>query len=148
MTRRTFLAAAAALAGAALAARSAPPPEPKLQFGEREQAAVGAAQAWLALVDAGKYDAAWADAAPLLKDAIAAAPFAEATAAARRPFGALVGRKVLAATFAASLPGAPDGEYVVIQFETRFEKKAAAVETVTPMRAADGRWRVSGYFVR
>ena len=30
-----------------------------------------------------------------------------------------------------ALPGAPDGEYVVIQFETAFQNKARAVETVT-----------------
>ena len=46
------------------------------------------------------------------------------------------------------LPGAPDGEYVVFQFDTQFERKRAAVETVTPMRDPDGSWRVSGYFIR
>jgi hypothetical protein len=46
------------------------------------------------------------------------------------------------------LPGAPDGEYVVFQFDTQFEHKRAAVETVTPMRDPDGSWRVSGYFIR
>jgi hypothetical protein len=46
------------------------------------------------------------------------------------------------------LPGAPDGEYVVIHFHTVFANKADAIETVTPMRGRDGRWRVSGYFVR
>jgi hypothetical protein len=50
--------------------------------------------------------------------------------------------------YATSLPGAPDGEYVVIQFETSFENKNDAVETVTPMKDEDGKWRVSGYFIR
>jgi hypothetical protein len=45
------------------------------------------------------------------------------------------------------LPGAPDGEYVVIQFESSFEKKKSAVETVTPMLEKDGKWRVSGYYI-
>jgi hypothetical protein len=45
-------------------------------------------------------------------------------------------------------PWAPDGSYVVLQFETRFEHKAAAVETVTSMLDRDGVWRVAGYFVR
>jgi hypothetical protein len=47
-----------------------------------------------------------------------------------------------------SLPGAPDGEYVVIQFKTAFENKKFAIETVTPMLDGDGKWRVSGYFIR
>jgi len=46
------------------------------------------------------------------------------------------------------VPGAPDGKYVIIQFETSFENKASAVETVTPMQDADGVWRVAGYFVK
>jgi hypothetical protein len=37
---------------------------------------------------------------------------------------------------------------VVIQFNTRFENKAAAIETVTPMHEKDGSWRVSGYFIK
>jgi Protein of unknown function (DUF4019) len=36
----------------------------------------------------------------------------------------------------------------VIQFDTAFENKASAVETVTPMLDTDGVWRVSGYFIR
>jgi hypothetical protein len=37
---------------------------------------------------------------------------------------------------------------VVITFETAFENKASAVETVTPMLEKDGKWRVSGYFIK
>ena len=46
-----------------------------------------------------------------------------------------------------TLPGAPDGEYVVFQFDTAFQNKAMAVETVTFVRDADGLWRAVGYFV-
>jgi len=46
------------------------------------------------------------------------------------------------------VPGAPDGEYVVLRFETSFENKAKAIETVTPMREKDGTWRVSGYYIK
>jgi len=47
-----------------------------------------------------------------------------------------------------SMPGAPDGEYVVIQFESSFANKKSAVETVTPMKGEDGVWRVSGYYIK
>ncbi len=47
-----------------------------------------------------------------------------------------------------SLPGAPDGKYVVIQFKTSFENKKSATETITPMMDNDGKWRVSGYFIK
>jgi hypothetical protein len=51
-------------------------------------------------------------------------------------------------TYMTSLPGAPDGEYVVIKFETSFQNKKSAVETITPMREKDGKWRVSGYYIK
>ncbi len=37
---------------------------------------------------------------------------------------------------------------MVIQFETSFVNKNSAVETITPVKDEDGRWRVSGYFIR
>ena len=68
--------------------------------------------------------------------------------AARKPLEELVSREVASAEFHLTLPGAPDGEYVVLTFNSSFGKKAVAVETVTMMKEADGAWRVSGYFIR
>jgi len=67
---------------------------------------------------------------------------------ARKPLGRLISRKVQTKSYKTSLPGAPDGEYVVIQFETSFENKKTAIETVTPMMDKDGKWRVSGYYIK
>ena len=66
----------------------------------------------------------------------------------RRPLGNVVSRQLRSRTYATELPGAPDGEYVVIQFNTTFENKQVAVETVTPMLEDDGSWLVAGYFIR
>jgi hypothetical protein len=68
--------------------------------------------------------------------------------AVRAPLGKLVSRKLKSRQYAESLPGAPDGKYVVIQYDTVFENKKSAVETVTPMQDADGAWRVSGYYIK
>ena len=68
--------------------------------------------------------------------------------AARKPLGKLILRKVQTKIYKTALPGAPDGEYVVIQFETSFENKKTAIETVTPMMDKDGKWRVSGYYIK
>jgi len=67
---------------------------------------------------------------------------------AREPLGKVLWRKVKSATYTKTLPGAPDGEYVVIQYDTSFEHKQSAVETITPMLDQDGKWRVSGYFIK
>ena len=63
----------------------------------------------------------------------------------RQPLGKVLQRNVKTKAYRTSLPGALDGEYVVIQFQTKFEHKASALETVTPSKEKDGAWRVSGY---
>ena len=106
------------------------------------------AKAWLALTDSGKYAESWNGASSLFKTAITRPDWEKAIRAARAPLGALKSRTLKTATFARTLPGAPDGEYVVIQYETVFEHKASAVETITPMLDKDGAWRVSGYYIK
>jgi hypothetical protein len=107
-----------------------------------------AAREWLALIDAGNAPASWAVAASLFRDAVSEDQWARALTAARGPLGAVRARTLHAAHPATELPGAPDGQYVVFEFQTQFERKRAAVETVSPMRDKDGQWRVSGYYVR
>ncbi len=117
-----------------------------------EKAAVGQAQAaatsWLALTDGSKYGPSWDEAASLFKAAVTKANWESALKGVRAPLGIVKSRKLKAATFTRTIPGAPDGEYVVIQFDTQFENRATAVETITPMREKDGSWRVSGYFIK
>ena len=112
------------------------------------QAAVRAAESWLALVDGGKYDASWDQAAALFKAAVTREQWRQSLTAARKPLGANKSRKLKSATYKTELPGAPDGEYVVIQFEASFASKKNAVETITPMKDKDGVWRVSGYYIK
>lgn len=115
---------------------------------ENESAAVEAAKAWLTLADEGRYSESWQEAAGYFRNAVSREQWKQAMQAVRKPLGKLVSRKVGSITFKTSLPGAPDGEYVMIVFETSFENKKAAVETVTPMKDAEGKWRVSGYFIK
>lgn len=113
-----------------------------------EAAAESAALVWLGLVDAGSYGQSWSAASTLFRQSVTEAQWQSAVAGVRAPLGALTSRKVQSATFKNSLPGAPDGEYVVVVFASSFENKATAIETVTPMKDADGKWRVSGYYIR
>jgi hypothetical protein len=110
--------------------------------------ATTASDNWLHLVDEGKYRASYNDASALLKDRVPQARFVDEVAAARKPLGAVISRKVESAQYATSLPGAPDGQYVVIRYRTSFSNKKSATETVTPMMDKDGHWRVSGYYIK
>jgi hypothetical protein len=113
-----------------------------------EQLAQRAAESWLALVDSGKYAESWQEAAPILKAAVAVDQWQRALGASRDPLGKLTSRKLKSARYTKTLPGAPDGEYVVIQYDSSFEHKRSAVETVTPMLDRAGKWKVSGYYIK
>jgi len=113
-----------------------------------EQLAQKSAEAWLALVDAGKYAESWQDAAQLFKGAVSKEQWQSAMRAHRLPLGNVQSRKLKGATYTKTLPGAPDGQYVVIQYESSFEHKKVAVETITPLLDKDGKWRVSGYYIK
>ncbi len=115
---------------------------------QKENAAVLSAEKWLGMVDAEEYSESWKEAAELFRNAVRQDQWRQSLQAVRKPLGKLVTRKVRTKTYKTSLPGAPDGEYVVIQFETSFEYKKSAIETVTPMMDKDGKWRVSGYYIK
>jgi len=114
---------------------------------EAEKAAVECSQAWLTLVDAEKYTEGWDEAAEYLRVAVSKEDFQKSLLAARKPLGKMVSRKLKSKQYTTSAPGAPDGQYVIIQYEASFENKKSAIETVTPMLDKDGKWRVSGYFI-
>jgi hypothetical protein len=113
-----------------------------------EDLAQAAAESWLKLSDAGDGAATWEQAAKLFKGVVTKEQWTQALAGVRPPLGKVVSRKLTSRQYSEKLPGAPDGKYVVIQYETVFEKKPSAVETITPMLDPDGVWRVSGYLIR
>lgn len=115
---------------------------------EAENAAVKAAQEWLALIDGGDYVISWAESAPLLKAAVPQDQWNKMIDAARKPLGKMLSREKMTSVYKTAMPGAPDGEYVIIQFKASFENKKSAVETVTPMKDQEGTWRVSGYYIK
>lgn len=104
--------------------------------------------AWLALTDTGRFNTSWDSASVLFKAAISNEDWEKSLSAVRTPIGALETREMATSKFSTTLPGAPDGEYVVFQFNSSFEHKATALETVTAMKDPDGAWRVAGYFIK
>ncbi len=115
---------------------------------EAERAAVEAAEVWLELVDLENYGESWEGAANYFQGAVSTEQWLLSMEAVRKPLGQKLSRSLKSKQYYTSIPGAPDGEYVVIQFNTSFEHKLSAVETVTPMKDKDGKWRVSGYYIK
>jgi hypothetical protein len=113
-----------------------------------EVVATAVAEKWLALVDAEKYAESWQTAAAALKGVVSQKKWKATLPTLRKPLGKLVARQFKSAAWTTELAGAPEGEYVVVQFATQFADGKQAVETVTPMKDKDGQWRVSGYLIK
>lgn len=114
----------------------------------KERAAVAAAEKWLHLVDQGKYAESWKDSASYFQNRVSEQKWEHMISGVRKPLGKLISRHLKLKEYRTSLPGAPDGQYVVMQFDTSFADKKSAVETVTAVMDKDGKWRVVGYFIR
>ena len=139
MTRTVGLGSLALLLSAPLAAAVA--------VGPTEGDGVQAAQAWVKLLDDGQYGASWDRAAALFKAAISRADWEKKAASARAPLGKVLSRKLASSQLAHALPGAPDGTYVIVLYDTQFEHKAQARETVTVALDSGERFRGAGYFI-
>ena len=113
-----------------------------------EQAATAAARKWLAEIDNGQYAQSWQDASVYFQNAVSEEKWESSMNAFRKPLGDLESRNLQSAQYARQLPGAPDAQYVVMQFEASFANKKSAIETVTFMLEKDGQWKSSGYFIK
>src|SRR5215510_14892238 len=67
-------------------------------------------------------------------------------AALQTQLGRAVSRNLKSRQYAEELPYEPEGEYVVLKYETSFER-LKGVETVILMKEKDGAWRISRYCV-
>ena len=109
--------------------------------------AEASAKTWVALIDSQKYEESWTEAGSFFRAAVKQQDWAQQVKNVRAGMGSLTTRKPLKTTMTKSLPGAPDGEYAVVQFDTAFKNKAKAVETIT-MMLEDGKWKAAGYFIK
>jgi hypothetical protein len=108
--------------------------------------ATNAAKAWLALVDAGSYAQSWSTSSSLMQARVSQADWAKAAQPIHEQLGAVVSREPAGVDMTKALPGAPDGDYAIVHFKTKFANKADAKETVTMMM--DGAaWKCAGYFI-
>lgn len=111
------------------------------------KADIFAANAWVSLIDDQRWEESWNAAGTLFKSQMPQRRWASTVRPVRELLGALSSRSVKSVTKTKSLPGAPDGDYEVVQFQTSFANKASASETVVLSHEASG-WRVDGYFIR
>ncbi|NIJ07821.1 DNA-binding CsgD family transcriptional regulator [Sphingomonas vulcanisoli] len=112
-----------------------------------QSAAALSARSWVALLDGARWADSWTATGALFKSQITQAQWATTVTGVRAPLGAAYSRMLQTETKTDALPGAPKGEYDVIQFQTNFAQKRDAVETVILTREGSV-WKVNGYFIR
>jgi len=114
----------------------------------KQMSAISAAESFLQLVDAGRYAESWDVTSSFFKQQVSKQQWVNRLEDLKLTLGQTIKRKIKNQNFTTSLPDAPNGEYVVIQFSTSFTNKKSAIETVTPMFESDGEWRVTGYYIQ
>ena len=112
------------------------------------QGATAAAETWLEHVDAGDYAGSWREASAYVQRAITEQAWVASLTRVRTPLGQRLSRQLKQVQHTQTIPGAPDGDYVVMQFDTRFENKQTAVETVTFVQEQQGAWKAAGYYIK
>jgi hypothetical protein len=142
---RDALTSAPAAPSAQPAATAAPAPD----AADREKAAAGilAAGGWLLLLDRRDWGRAWEASSMVFRGTVPLATWMDGIPKVREPLGPLVERNQAEAVYKTRLQGRPDGEYVTVVFDSKFERKQVQ-EIVTTVRDADGKWRVTGYSTR
>lgn len=107
-----------------------------------------AAESWVRLVDEGNYGGSWDEASSLFKKSVTREKWVEMAKPVREPLGKMLSRKLADGKYTTEAPGAPDGEYVILQYQTSFENKKSATETLSFMLDQDGKWRAAGFFIK
>ncbi len=115
---------------------------------DTEKAVVAVAKKWLSLIDNGRYSDSWKGASVYFQGAISERNWEASLLGVRKPMGKLVFRRITTTRLAKELPGAPNGQYLVMEFRTSFEFKKSATETVTFMLEKNGTWKAAGYFIK
>jgi len=114
---------------------------------EKEAAGALAAGGWLLLLDRRDWGRSWEASSAVFRATVPLASWMDGIPKVREPLGALVERTQAQAVYKTTLQGRPDGEYVTVIFDSKFERKQVQ-ETVTTVREKDGKWRVTGYSTR
>ncbi len=121
---------------------------PVLADDAKTTVAIMAAENYLILLDTGQYGQSWDTSSSFFRSQVPKETWINQISAVRSQLGDIKKRTIKSAQYMTQLPGAPDGEYVVIQYDTSYDKKANSTETITPMLDKDGTWRVSGYYIK
>jgi hypothetical protein len=147
---------AASLSPTQLRAQQGPPPGGAPPSGAQqaedphaadEVAAERQALGFLGYLDQGRFADSYAYTGMLIRTQLDRDAFSTQIQKTRVGTGALQSRELIDAGYTTTVPGAPDGQYVILHYHASFANRQDAVETVT-LAFAKGYWRVAGYYIK
>ncbi len=109
--------------------------------------AAQAAKDYVETIDKGLYAQSWSRGDSLFQQTISQKEWATALQGARKPLGKVLSRTLKDQRPAWDPRGLPKGPYMVIEYNTSFEKAPQSGELLTLRMGPDGRWRVLTYQV-
>jgi hypothetical protein len=109
---------------------------------------VDSAEAWLKMIDNGNYKQSWEYTAEFFKKTVSKEQWIKSLQSLRKPLGKLLSRNLESNDYPPSLPNAPDGEYMMLQFSSSFKNKKATNEALLLFLDNNGKWQVCGYSVQ
>lgn len=111
-------------------------------------AARTAAEQWMPLVDALKFDESWEKASSGLRKTVPKEQWVQSLAQSMKPLGKFKARSLETTKFLKDPPEAPAGDYYLLQYRADFENRNGAIETVVMALEGGKTWRTAGYFIR
>jgi Protein of unknown function (DUF4019) len=125
--------------------------EPKKEGGPgvapAEEAARKVAEAWLPLLDSGRYAESWEPLSVKVKNELSKRQWELGMTGYRKPLGGLKSRRLGKVIYVKSLQGHPGHEGAVVRFDSVYENRESVIELVGVIRDDDGEWRVLIYNV-
>ena len=114
---------------------------------EKVEQAEPAAVEFLGLIDGAKYAESWESSADLMRDKVTRNDWIDKLNKARNLSGDLVQRVQKSASYATEAKDSPEGEYIMLIYESDFQRAEDVSEYVTVMLEGD-EWKVAGYFMQ
>jgi len=102
---------------------------------------------FLALIDGGKYAESWQSSASLMQEKVTQKDWIDKLDKARNLTGSLIQRIQKSASYSTVAKDSPEGEYIMLIYQTDFQAAKDVSEYVTVMRDGDS-WKVAGYFMQ
>lgn len=109
--------------------------------------ALQVAKKYVETIDNGQYGETWQSGDVIFKKTVSANEWALALRAARGPLGKVINRTLKDEKPAFNPAGLPQGAYMVVEYNTSFERAPNSGELLTLRQGEDGKWRVLTYQV-